>query len=248
MSDEWLFYPCTMGEHRAFIFYDHGIRNDINQIAPLHLLKVRLTFKNQRPNGTPSREEYPALDALDDDLTALANAHGGIYVGRITAAGHRYFHIFTSETEATWSSRLSDLGKLHGYVLQFVLNPDQQREGYWKVLFPSEDDWQVILDLRMLGVLAKRGDDGSKSRRIEHWAYFPSSAAAEQFSLWAQAQGYELGSISTADDGKMRVRFFHEGSCELSALTSHTIAFRRKASELDGYYDGWETPVCVVPT
>jgi len=248
MSDEWLFYPCQMGEHRALIFYDHGIRKDIDHIAPPQLLKVRLTFKDQRPDGLSSSEEYPTLATLADDLQALVEAHGSIYVGRVTVGGHRYFHIFTSEPEATWSSELSDLGRLHGYVLQFVLSPDQQREGYWRDLFPSEDDWQVIKDLRVLDLLAKQGDDGSMSRRIEHWAYFPSSAAAEQFSLWVQAQGYELGSVSTADDGQLRIRFFHDGSCQLSDITSHTIALRRKASDLGGDYDGWETPVCKTPT
>lgn len=248
MSDEWLFYPCQMGEHRASIFYDHGIRNDINQIAPPKLLKVRLTFKDQRPDRLSSSEEYPALVALDDDLRALADAHGSIYVGRVTVAGHRYFHIFTSEPEGTWTSRLSDLGKQHGYVLQFVLSPDQQREGYWRDLFPSEDDWQVIKDLRVLNVLAKQGDNGSMSRRIEHWAYLSSSTAAEQFSLWVQAQGYELGGVSTAEDGQQCVRFSHDGNCQLSDISSHTIALRRRASDLGGTYDGWETPVCKAPT
>ena len=248
MSDEWVFYPCQMGEHRASIFYDHGIQKDIDQIAPPQLLKVRLTLRDQRPDGLPSSDEYPALVALGDDLQALADARRSIYVGRITVAGHRYFHIFTSEPEATWSSTLSDLGKRHGYVLQFVLSPDEQREGYWRDLFPSEDDWQVIKDLRVLDVLAKQGDNGSMSRRIEHWAYFPSSTAAEQFSLWVQTQGYELGSVSTDEDGELRVRFFHDGSCQLSDITSHTIALRRKASDLGGDYDGWETPVRKVST
>src|SRR5262249_23308638 len=84
--------------------------------------------------------------------------------------------------------------------------------------------------------------------QIDHWAYFPSSTAAEQFSLWVQAQGYELDSVSAADDGRLCVRFFHDGSCQLSDITSHTIALRRKASDLGGDYDGWETPVCKTPT
>jgi hypothetical protein len=48
----------------------------------------------------------------------------------------------------------------------------------------------------------------------------------------------------TTDDGKFRVRFSNEGTLRLPDITSHTIALRRKASELGGDYDGWETPVC----
>jgi hypothetical protein len=186
--------------------------------------------------------------ALEDDLQALVDSHGSIYVGRVTVAGHRYFHVFTAETEATWSSKLGELGKLHSYTLQFVLTPDEGREGYWRDLFPSDDDWQVIMDIRLLDLLTKQGDDGSMSRRVEHWAYFPSSGGAEQFSLWVQGQGYELGDVSTTDDGQQCVRFFHNGSCQLPEITSRTIALRRQASDLGGDYDGWETPVCKAPT
>jgi Regulator of ribonuclease activity B/Family of unknown function (DUF695) len=247
MSDEWLFYPCQMGEHHASIFFDHGIRETIDQIAPAQLLKVRLTFRDPQPGGLSSSEEYPALIALEDDLQALVDALGSFYVGRVTVAGHRYFHIFTAETDATWSSKLGDLGTLHGYALPFVLAPDEGREGYWRDLFPSDEEWQVIMDIRLLDLLTKQGDDGSISRRIEHWAYFPSSAAAGQFSSWAQGQGYELGDVSTTEDGKQRVRFFHEGGCQLPDITPRTIALQRRASDLGGEYDGWETPVCKAP-
>jgi hypothetical protein len=33
MSDQWIFFPCQMGEHRAYILYDHGIRDSIDTIA-----------------------------------------------------------------------------------------------------------------------------------------------------------------------------------------------------------------------
>jgi hypothetical protein len=51
MSDQWLFFPCQMGEQRAFIFYDHGIRDRIDSVAPPHLLKVRVAFKQPRPEA-----------------------------------------------------------------------------------------------------------------------------------------------------------------------------------------------------
>jgi len=103
---------------------------------------------------------------------------------------------------------------------------------------------QVISDLEVLKVLWKEGDKGTASRQIDHWAYFPSSAAAQQFSQWVQARGYRLDQVDTTDDEKFCVRFFHVGTCELAEISSHTLALRRSASELGGEYDGWETSVC----
>jgi hypothetical protein len=246
MSDHWIFFPCQMGDHRAFIFYDHGIRDSIDRIAPPHLLKVRAAFKQPRPDGLPTSEEFPQLTALEDGLQALVQQHESLYVGRVTVDGHRHFYIYTSDSEEAWAARLKTFGESHGYPLALAFQPDDQdRHGYWQELFPTDDDWQVIQDLKVIESLEKEGDDGSASRRVDHWAFFPSQAAADQFSQWAQERGYVLEEDnSTMDDGKFRVRIAHTGSIKLGDITSHTIALRRKASELGGDYDGWETVVC----
>jgi uncharacterized protein DUF695/regulator of ribonuclease activity B len=244
MSDEWIFFPCQMGEHPASIFYDHGIRESIDGVAPQQLLKVRVAFKEPRADGMPTNQEFQQLTALEDDLCALVQQHESIYAGRVTVNGHRHFYIYTSDSEDAWASQLDALGRKHGYSLALVLKPDENHEGYWQELFPTDADWQVIQDLRVLETLEKQGDDGTVRRQIDHWAYFPSQAASEEFSQWAREQGYILAGTDTTADGKFRVRFGHEGTVELPDITSHTIALQSKASELGGDYDGWETQVC----
>jgi len=39
------------------------------------------------------------------------------------------------------------------------------------------------------------------------------------------------------------VRFSHVGTMVLEDITGRTIAIDRKARELDGDYDGWETSI-----
>lgn len=244
MSDEWYFFPCQMGDHRASIFYDHGIRESIDRLAPPQLLRVRVKLERPTPDGLSSSEEYERLCALEDELQAAVSAVGGLYVGRITVDGHRTLHVFTGETEAAWAHRLAALGERHRYALQFSLEPDPERTGYWRELFPTDDDWQVIQDLQVLQSLERHGDDATAVRRIEHWAHFASDAAARDFAAWAQARGYRVGATTTTDDGRHSLRFAHEGTVLLPDITAHTIALRRKAAELGGDYDGWETPVC----
>lgn len=244
MSEEWIFYPCQMREQRASIFYDHGIRETIDQFASPQLLKVGITLKQPRTDGLSSNEEYQGLCALEDELQAVVQEHGSLYVGRVTVGGHRYLHIFTSDSENYWASKLQAVGQHHGYELNLNLKPDPNRSGYWQDLFPSDDDWQVILDLRVLESVEKNGDDGSASRQIDHWTYFPTLDAANQFSTWAQNQKYSSVITNATEDRKYCVRFAHEGTLRLPDITSHSIALRRKASELGGNYDGWETPIC----
>lgn len=244
MSDQWLFFPCQMGEHRASIFYDHGVRESIDAVAPPYLLKVRIAFKQPRPDGMPTDEEFPHLTAFEDSLQALVRRHESLYVGRITVDGHRHFYIYTPDSEPAWSERLDALGTSHGYDVALAFRPDESRDGYWKDLFPTDNDWQVIKDLQVIEALQQEGDDGTASRQIDHWAYFPSRDAAEQFSRWVREQGYSLDASEADDEGRICVHFSHEGTVELADISSHTIALQRRAGELGGGYDGWETLVC----
>jgi hypothetical protein len=166
----------------------------------------------------------------------------------VTVDGHRHFYIYTHDSEENWSARLETLGEHRGYPLALAFRSnDEKRRGYWQELFPTDDDWQVIKDLGVIEALEKEGDDGTASRRIDHWAYFPSKLAAEQYSQWAKEQGYTLQDDKTTDNGKFCIQFAHEGTLRLTDITSHTIALRRKAEELGGDYDGWEVPVCKSP-
>jgi hypothetical protein len=244
MSDQWEFFPCQMGDKRAFVFVDHGIHETIDQVAPGQLLRVRVAFNHPRQDGMPTNEEFPQLKAIEDGLQGLVDADGGAYVGRVTVGGHRDFYIYTSGSEESWSPKLRSLGREHGHSVAFSVEADEQHNGYWRELFPTADDWQVIQDMRVLEVLEKHGDDGTSPRRVDHWAYFPSQAGAEQFVVWLRGRHYGSVTMDAEAEGKVCVRFTHEGPVQLEDITSHTIALRRKASELDGEYDGWETQVC----
>jgi hypothetical protein len=244
MSEQWLFFPCQMGERRAFIFYDHGISESIDSVAPRQLLKVKLRFKEPKSDGLPAGTEFDKLTALEDDLGVLVQQHESLYVGRATVDGHRYFFVYTPDSENVWSPKLRALGDKHGYELEFWVEADDEHNGYWKELFPTPDDWQVIKDLRVMDALKGEGDDGTASRCIEHWAFFPSSFDADKFSEWARKQGYQSSTVEMTEDGKFLVRLSHDGTIRLEDITSHTIRLRRKATELDGDYDGWETEVC----
>jgi hypothetical protein len=53
-------------------------------------------------------------------------------------------------------------------------------------LYPTEDDWQVIKDLQVIENLESEGDDGSGSRKVDHWIYFDDRAYSVDFIIWAE--------------------------------------------------------------
>jgi hypothetical protein len=245
MSHDWEFFPCTMGEHRAFIFVDVGVKDTIDTDAPPRLVKIRLTYRDPRPDGFPTPEEFEPVKAIEEELDSFAGDSGAWYVGRVTAAGYRIFHVYTDAPDEQWWSFAGELADRSGYELALAFQEDPDHATYWNELYPTPDDWQVIKDIRVIEALAEQGDDGTAARQVDHWAYFDREDDARPFIAWAESDRftYEQEHSGADEDGRFCVRLSHHGTVELRDLSSHTIALRQKAVEHGGTYEGWEVPV-----
>ena len=245
MSDHWEFYPCEMGEHRAFIFYDHGIRTAIDTYPHATLIKVRLAIREPTPQGLPTNEEFPQLSALEDQLSAEVTKSGGLYVGRVTVAGYRYFHFFAPLSREDAAALAARVGEAFGYELRVVVKEDPKRSGYWDDLFPSDRDWQVLQDLKVIESLDGHGDNNEVPRRIDHWAYFPTPEARNAFETWSVEKGFEVQSRLEPDDAKAAygLQVFHTARPRLDEISIHTLGLMEQAKKLGGDYDGWESSV-----
>lgn len=244
MAEEWEFFPCSMGKHRAFIFVNVALK-DIIEHAPTTLCKVRLKYRHTHPDGLPTNEDYEPAKAIEDRLAAFAAEAKDWYVGRVTVDRHRYFYFFTTQNESAWKKLAKALTAQFGFVLDVSCQDDPSHSGYLKDLYPTADDWRVIQDMKVIDAVQNAGDDGSQARQIDHWCYFDSDHAARRFIVWAVENGFEHDAEGSGrdEDGRYRVRLRHSGTLEISDITHYTITLRRKAEELGGEYDGWETPV-----
>jgi regulator of RNase E activity RraB len=246
MSDHWEFYPRRIGDRAAFIFYDHDLGETIDQLALPTALKIRVQFEDPSDNGLPKQSEFERLSALEDALGVRITAAGGIYAGRITTDGARYFHCFVALEHDAARRLIGELQREWGYELAFSLEPDLDRTTYWEELFPSSEEWRVIQDMKVLEALKGHGDDPSIARRIDHWLYFPQRTQRDRFATWAERNGFSVD--NTSDDGESEVKYglqiYHTARPELQEISAMTRLLLRKAQELHGDYDGWETSVC----
>ena len=244
MSDQWEYFPCTMGEDQAFISVDVGVKGSVHQ-APKNLCKVRLKYRHLHPTGLPTNEDFEPAKVVEDRLEAFATAAKDWYVGRVTVAGHRFFYFYTLQNQAAWIRTVEKIAAQCGFALSVDYQPDAEHAMYFRELYPTADDWQVIKDMRVIDAAKAEGDSGTAKRQIDHWTYFDNETSARPFIEWAESNGFmhDVEYSGAGDDGKYCVRLHHRGTLELRDLTHHTIQLRRKAEELGGDYDGWETPV-----
>jgi hypothetical protein len=244
MSDEWQYFPCTIGESRASIFLDVGIAKSIDA-APPHLANIRLEYREPREDGLPTSAEFDAVSDIETQLESFTSQASDWYVGRTTYGGARTFYVYTTRQESAWLAWVAHMETTTGYSFRLAYEEDRDHRAYRDELYPTEDDWRVIRDLGVIEHLREHGDDGSESRRVDHWLYFASEADTVPFVAWAVEQGFvhdpEFSGVG--EDGRYCLRLHHEGPVTIHAISHHTIKLSRQARACGADYDGWETPV-----
>lgn len=245
MSDNWEIYPCTMGEHLAWISFDRGLAQEIEHIVPRTCLRLRVTLREPSPKGMPGKSEFDVLNQFEDTLVPFIEERGGLYAGRITTNGKRYFICYAEIGAADLQTFCDRQTAELGYAIAVSRQHDPGRRAYWDDLYPKPDDDSVIQDLKVFEALLSNGDAGNQPRRIDHWAYFPSRKAAEAFEQWTKESGYLSGGMEQTHEtaNPFNVRFHRIETPCVGDFTNANILLRRKAKELNGTYDGWESIV-----
>lgn len=241
-EDIWNVYPAAMGEHQAWIAYNDSFGDRVDSDARRYSLRIRVDFNDFTEQGMPTNEEFPALAALDEALDDAIARLGGIYVGRLTVNGARFFYYYSDSSEAELSAAIGGVSDSSGYELTLDSQEDPEKERYWSELYPTEDDQQVIQDLQVIEQLLEAGDNPANEREVTHWAYFDDRGEADRFAAWAESEGYSIEENGpTEEEDEHVVKFTHQSSMHLGVVSGHTIRVGQKARELGGRYDGWET-------
>lgn len=243
MTDTWRMFPVTMGDDQAFISFNESFAERANDTAARYCLRVEVAIKDPTEAGMPQAGEFDVLAKLDDALDSALATIEGTYVGRVTVAGRRFFFFYLNGEEAQARDIVEQTSSLFGYVPRVTWVDDPQKSRYWQDLYPTADDWRVIYDMDVLDALADAGDDADITRTVEHWAYFADERSATAFQSWLASNDFTLEEMQRDDDGRIGVRFSHQGRMHLADISNRTIQCRRQADELGGEYDGWETSV-----
>ena len=235
-----------MGDWRAFIFYDHGIRDSISGLAADQSVRFVLKYKSPRDDGLPTDSEFEAVREIEDRLSEFVSSNSGFYVGRITTKGRRYFYAYFETVPMGTQEFANDFSRSSGYELQVQSREDPEKEAYWQELYPTEDDWQMIQDMKVVQALSKSGDDSSISRRIDHWVFFKSESNARKYANWLEGEGFLIENLARIDEPgpeQWKLQFYRSDNPDLYGINRITFVLRKKSQDMDGTYDGWETSV-----
>lgn len=245
---EWNSYFCNVNDKLASIRLDLGIRSAVPDLDRPWLLWVWVYFKQPRPDGLSSRDEFDKLASLEDTLrTALEGKCRAVLAGCITTDGRREFYFYGSTPEGFDESVNQSVGLNHGYKFDCDKQEDPDWKQYLNVLYPSEEQRELIENRKLLDVLKQKGDKLESPRDVSHWARFKNQNDRGAFRDATRVLGYRLESEYENPDDDYRywicIKRMQEMTSE--AVDDAVIQLFRASKVADGQYDGWECELIV---
>ncbi len=243
MSENWEIYRVGIDGQSAFIFFNDGVSETINELALPNLLKLQVAFRNAAESGMAGEGELATLDVIDDEIESWAADTGAAYVGRVTCAGCRTYFCYTDYCQEDAEALAEHLILQSGYEIGISLDADPDKQVYWDAIYPAPQERQVMSDMQVIKQLEAYNDNLSAPRRIDHFAYFDSRVQIEMFVNWARKHGFMIDQMAkpSADVPQHMVVFHHDCRPLPEEISSHTFAVAANANRLGGEYGGWTT-------
>jgi len=224
---------------------------DLIKTAPVKNLPFALitgvNYKKCKEDGFPIKEEFENLYKISDDANeAISSITKSELVGTFTSQCERLDYIYVSDT-LNIRSKLIRLykEKYASYKYHLTIEPDKEWKTYLTFLYPNEEIQEYMSNQKVVMQLMTAGDNLTKPRPIEHWLYFKNKTGRDAFIKFAETKGLKTVGTDYVKDSEFayQLHLSQTSSVDLGVLSSLTLQMRKKAKELYGEYDGWESVV-----
>jgi len=243
MSQDWTSYFCRVNDKLASIRLDLGIRSSVPDPVRPWLLWIWVYFKQPRPDGLSSDKEFENLCLLEDALkSALEKRCGAVLSGCVTTDGRREFYFYGSTPERFEETVNQTVGLSHGYKFDCDKQQDAGWTQYLSVLYPSEEQRELIENRKLLDVLREKGDKLELARDVSHWARFENQVDRAAFWNAIEPLGYRIDSEyeNPHDEYRFRICIVRRQDMSANAVDDAVIQLFRASKAARGQYDGWE--------
>ena len=203
------------------------------------LLTARIELSHPGDHGMSTADEESDLAMVEDAFEEYVSTQlTGRYVGRITFRGRRVFYAYVPGSADVERGAIG----FSGYEAILKTDEDPDWERFFRDLYPADDEFQCIMNRRVVAKLEESGDDLAVAREVEHWAYFDDAADAEAFAAAGVEAGYALRQRAEVE-GRHKVQLHRVEPVDLDSIDASTLTLFELARDHHGHYDGWETSV-----
>ncbi|MCG8839039.1 DUF695 domain-containing protein [Tenacibaculum dicentrarchi] len=243
VKNDWASYFCRVENKPASI----RLNLALNEIAPIEKYNNRVWFSikllNPDENGLTTKEEFPAICKIEDDISEALERIGMILVGALKTNG-TFDLYFYSKSIGEFEEIVNTVMKSYSnYNYATDSKTDNEWNDYFDFLYPGEYEYQTILNKRVLINLEKQGDNAESEREVDHWLYFEKEGDRNNYILKIEKIGYKVLSENIMDEGKYSYQLNISKVNNTNTINDIVWELITLSKEDNGIYDGWGCPI-----
>ncbi|MFL5728598.1 MAG: DUF695 domain-containing protein [Cytophagaceae bacterium] len=236
--------------------YDDGpgstiLNMDLIRSAPKkelpYLLITGVTYTACDKDGFPYKKEFDKLYEISDQvIETMAGITKYEHAGSFTHGCERLDYLYLHDTLGI-RKKLENLytEKFKPYKYQIGITADTAWDAYLRFLYPNEETLEFMNNSKVLDRLSAAGDKLIKARPIDHWLYFSTLKDRDAFIRYAEQEKFIVVSKEYLKESEQpyQLKISRTDPVDPESLLKLTLGLRKKAKELKGQYDGWESVV-----
>jgi hypothetical protein len=227
------------------------INMSLKETAPMkqfpYLLTTGVKFIDCSNEGLPVKAGLGFLNKISDTIKNIIDLKlKNIAAGTFTYQCERIDYYYLADTTGI-RKLLGSAYELNfpEYEYSISIRNDKEWNGYLTFLYPNEVSYEYMVNQKVLTNLTNEGDDLSEGRKVDHWLFFKTDSDRSKFIAYAEKQKFKIESENVAKESKLKypLQISRTDNVDIKSISAITMALRKKAKELNGEYDGWETVV-----
>lgn len=247
-TQDWDNYIINVNDHAVSIVVDLGLKEKAPLAERPFLVILRTKYSDRDDKGFPGEGSRPELESIENELeTALIKTNGAIYAGRFTQRGLREFYFYTLDTLEYVRHCNEVMKKYSDFPWLARALYDKSWSNYFEVLYPSDIELEKIENRKMSKYLESKGDNLTKTRKIEHLMFFKSQGNRKKFLESFNMQGFSVTEMpvekTEPGDYQFRLVMTRDDKPEMVRMDKITVQLVQLCKKNNGRYQGWQTHV-----
>lgn len=246
MQEYWELYMKPLDGYAASVLFNAGIADQLPCEDKIYLGWIQIGLQEPGEKGLLSGSEEEMLSQIEDRFEMeVLRYRIGSYVGRVISGGTATFLYYLKYTFEWPDVIKAAMGYFEQYRYEYGSQEDPLWTIYQNLLYPSEQEWQMIRNHKVCDRLRQSGDQLDLPRAIEHSAFFKTEEGRETFAKKIEGEAYNIQELfqQDAQTGLYGMKFYRIDKPHYYDIDAITLELIEWAALYEGAYDGWETSI-----
>jgi hypothetical protein len=244
-QSQWDSYNKTTASGKELIRVNNLLYDAEPVTKTPFLVKITHYYTGGGVSKLPTKPELASLVKIQEaNKKLLCNKTETNLAGAAYHNKECDIYLYVADTTGV-RSLIKTYYKKKGYKYALDIKEDYKWDGYFTVLFPTEEERQMIYYKRIAAWLVKSGDKLEKPHKVTYWAYFKSEEDMRTCRECLKNKKFTVTTATKKPYTRCEMRFYHTTPITPEAILSAVKEIKGQLALNGGAYGGWQTIVAV---